>query len=179
MSSRIASGVDQSINPVLTAAAAAAAVAAAATTSPPPPPPPPHQGRPPNDGTTNTLFPSRRDHIRQPPALTTALSGLQYQGGLVSAVPTPSSTLSSPFSQAKSTPYTPYAPSPGGASRGTSPMASRYSGGYATAYDPREWGPVAGSPQIGTGPLLQLHQHSGQSRLLHRSDRKFGSYCPL
>jgi hypothetical protein len=137
----------------------------------PPHPPPPPAGRFNNVGTGSPTSPRRRDHIPQPPALTTSLSGLQYQGGgLASAGPTPSTTLSSPFSQTNPSAYTLYTPSPGGARRGTSPMASRLSGGYTAAYNPQQWGPVAGSPQIGAAAFPQIQQHGGQIRQQEQSD---------
>ncbi len=155
---RSSAGVEQSISPLLAVA---------------PPPPPPPAGRPHHVGSGSPTSPRRRDHIPQPPVLTTSLSGLRAQhqgGGLNSAGPTPSTTLSSPFSQANPSPYTPYTPSPGGALRGTSPMAARQSGGYTTAYNPREWGPVTGSPQVGATPFPQIQQHSGRVRQQQRSD---------
>jgi hypothetical protein len=140
------------------------------------PPPPPPAGRPHNVGTGSPTSPRRRDNVPQPPVLTTSLSGLQFQGsGLVSAGPTPTTSLSSPFSQVNPSPFTPYASSPGGALRGTSPMASRQSGAYTTAYNPQEWGPVARSPQVGAAPFAQVQQHSGQIRLQQPSDGQWFS----
>lgn len=119
--------------------------------------------RPDQVGTPSPTSPRRRDHVPQPPVLNTSLSTLQYPGnGLVNAGLTPSTTLSSPFSHANPSPFIPYTPSPGGALRGTSPMASRQSGGYATAYNPQEWGPVAASPQVGAAPFAQVPQRGGQ-----------------
>jgi hypothetical protein len=133
------------------------------------PPPPP--GRPQNVGSGSPTSPRRREHVPQPPVLTTSLSGLQFQGsGLISAGATPSTSLSSPFSQVNPSPYTPYAPSPGGALRGTSPMASRASSAYTTTYNPQEWGPVAGSPHVGIGPFPQVQQPSQQRRQQQRSE---------
>lgn len=159
-----------------------------AVANPPPPPPPPslqppahphtpYAGHPNHVASGSIVSPRRRDHVPQPPVLTTSLSGLQIQGsGLVSAGPTPTTTLSSPFSQATPSPYTPYTPSPGGAQRGTSPMAVRQSAGYTAAYNPQQWGPVAGSPQVGAAPFTQLQQHGVQIRQQQRSD---GQCCPI
>jgi hypothetical protein len=149
-------GVDQSMSPIVAVAA--------------PPHPPPPAGRFNHVGTGSPTSPRRRDHIPQPPALTTSLSGLQYQGGgLASSGPTPT-TLTSPFSQTNPSTYTLYTPSPGGARRGTSPMASRLSGGYTAAYNPQQWGPVAGSPQVGAAAFPQLQQHGVQIRQQEQSD---------
>ncbi|KAJ9291981.1 hypothetical protein DTO021C3_421 [Paecilomyces variotii] len=86
----------------------------------------------------------RRRDVVQPPALTTSFNGPLNPGlGValnVGYTPTPLSTtsLSSPFSQSQST----YLPSPGGATRGSSPMAPRNLSSYTAPYNPREWGPV-------------------------------------
>lgn len=133
---------------------------------PPPPPPPPLPGRPHvATGSPTTLSTRRRDHVPQPRLSTTSLTGQPHQGAApLSAGPTPSTTLSSPFPQATVSPYSPYAPSPGGTPRGTSPMASRKACSYPSAYNPQEWGPVARSPQVGTVPFPQAQQHSGTVR---------------
>lgn len=133
---------------------------------PPPPPPPPLTGRP-HVAIGSPTSPSyeRQDHVPQPRLLTTSLTSQPNQGPTpVSATPTPSTTLSSPFPQATASPYSPYAPSPGGTVKGTSPMASRNPGSYSSAYNPQEWGPVASSPQLGTVPFPQAQQHTGQLR---------------
>jgi hypothetical protein len=106
------------------------------------------------------LSPRRREHVVQPPALTTSLSGLQYQGLGLPYSPAPNSTtsLSSPFSQSNASPYL---SSPGGAGRGSSPMASRLSGVYNAPYNPMEWGPWGGhSPAVGAGQISQSRQSS-------------------
>ncbi len=108
------------------------------------------------------LSPRRREHVAQPPALTTSLSGLQYQGqglGLTySPAPLSTTSLSSPFSQSA---HSPFLVTPGGAARGSSPMASRLSVAYPTAYNPREWGPVGrNSPSVGPGHTSQSRQSS-------------------
>jgi hypothetical protein len=109
------------------------------------------------------LSPRRREHVAQPPTLTTSLSGLQYQGLGLSYSPAPNSTtsLSSPFSQSSNSTYL---PSPGGVARGSSPMASRLSGVYNAPYNPREWGPVGGnSPALGSGQISGPRQSSTTS----------------
>jgi hypothetical protein len=138
---------------------------------------PPGRPNPPDHvGTPSPTSPRRRDHVPQPPVLNTSLSTLQYPGnGLVNAGLTPSTTLSSPFSHANPSAFPPYTPSPGGALRGTSPMASRQSGGYATAYNPQEWGPVAASPQVGAAPFAQIQQRGGQ--LQQQQQRSHGQFC--
>jgi hypothetical protein len=121
------------------------------------------------------ISPRRREHVAQPPALTTSLSGLQHQGLGLSFSPAPHSTssLSSPFSQHTASSYL---PSPGGAARGSSPMASRLpGGGYNAPYNPSEWGPVPGpggisqSRQSSTSvapPLRQIASDGMYSALL-------------
>lgn len=105
-------------------------------------------------GSAHQLPVRRRENVIQPPALTTSLSGPHHHGfggvGVGSAyTPTPTTSLSSPFSQSQS----PYLPSPGGAARGSSPMAPRMpsSSPYTAPYNPQEWGPIGGgsSPQLG------------------------------
>ena len=112
------------------------------------------------------LSPRHREHAIQPPALTTSLGGLSFQGLGFSAgySPAPNSTisLSSPFSQHAPSPYS---PSPGAGSQGTSPMATRLSGGFNASYNPREWGSArGGSPQIGAGPMSQTQPGGAQAR---------------
>ena len=115
-------------------------------------------------GHTN-ISPRRRDNVPQPPVLTTSLSGLQYQGGGLPSAPTPSSALSSPFSQANPSAFpSSYNPSPTGAQRGTSPMAARLSGAYTTTYNPREWGQVTSSPQAGVAPFPQTNPNVRQAQ---------------
>ena len=153
-----------------------AAAAAATATAPRPPPPPP--GRPHYVGIGSPTSPRRRDHVPQPPSLTTSLTTLQVQGGgLFGGMSTPTTSLSSPFSQVNPSPYTPYTSSPGGALRGTSPMASRHSGGCTSAYNPQEWAPVARSPQVGAAsfPLVQ-QQQGGHTRQQQPSDGKCRYY---
>lgn len=150
------------------------AVAAAAAPAAPPPPPPP-SGRAHHVRIESAISPRRRDHVPQPPSLTTSLTGLPLQGGgLFGAMSTPTTSLSSPFSQVNPSPYTPYTSSPGGALRGTSPMASRQSSGYTSAYNPQEWVPVARSPQVGAASLSHVQQQGGHTRQQQQSD---GTCC--
>ncbi|ERF74222.1 hypothetical protein EPUS_03412 [Endocarpon pusillum Z07020] len=136
-----------------------------------PRPPPPPSGRAHHVRIESPISPRRRDHVPQPPSLTTSLSGLQLQGGgLFGAMSTPTTSLSSPFSQVNPSPYTPYTSSPGGALRGTSPMASRQSGGYTSAYNPQEWVPVVRSPQVGAASLSHVQQQGGHTRQQQQSD---------
>jgi hypothetical protein len=173
MPSRCPSGVDLSMSPL----------SAGASPSAPPAPLAPHvppSGRPHHVAHGIPLSPRRRDHIPQPPSLTTSLGGLQFQGGgHFSVVPTPTTTLSSPFSQTISSPYTQYTPSPGAALRGSSPMASRQSSGYASAYNPQEWVPVVASPQLGAAPFLQIQPHSGQTRQQQLSNGQCSPLSPV
>ncbi|PYH93005.1 hypothetical protein BO71DRAFT_484964 [Aspergillus ellipticus CBS 707.79] len=104
----------------------------------------------PHTTTSNQPSPSRREHAVQPPPLTTALSGPQFQGlGLAlgagySSTPLSTTSLSSPFTQG----HSPAVASPGGAAIGSSPMASRqYS---SMPYNPQDWGPV-GNRSINAG----------------------------
>ncbi|KAJ5169500.1 uncharacterized protein N7500_002283 [Penicillium coprophilum] len=94
---------------------------------------------------SNQLSPGRREHAVQPPLLTTALSGPQYQGlgaGLgLTPTPLSSTSLSSPFTHGLS----PAVPSPiNGRSVSSSSMASRNA--YNVPYNPQDWGPP-GRPQ--------------------------------
>ncbi|KAL2001003.1 hypothetical protein VTN02DRAFT_2348 [Thermoascus thermophilus] len=115
-------------------------------------------------GSTNRPSPRHQENVVQPPALTTSLSGPQYQGlgvalggGYVST-PLSTTSLSSPFSQSQS----PYLPSPGGAVRGSSPMASRLSSNHTAPYNPQEWGPVGGaSSNVGPAMYPQSNNNNG------------------
>jgi hypothetical protein len=98
----------------------------------------------------------RRENAVRPPTLVTSLNIPRHQGpgpGLsTSYTSTPISTtaLSSPFSRSQ-----PHLPSPGGAIRGSSPMAQGRSN-YNVPYNPQEWGPMASSsPRAGPIPYLQ------------------------
>ncbi|KAI9852151.1 MAG: hypothetical protein M1830_006817, partial [Pleopsidium flavum] len=88
---------------------------------------------------TTDSAPRTRRHAVQPPMLTTTLSGPHNDGvglGLTAQTPISTTSLSSPFSQ-----YNPsiYTASPGGASRTTSPMASRNSAIFNVPYNPQQW----------------------------------------
>ncbi|OQD64978.1 hypothetical protein PENPOL_c006G08234 [Penicillium polonicum] len=101
---------------------------------------------------SNQPSPGRREHAVQPPLLTTALSGPQYQGlgaGLgLTPTPLSSTSLSSPFTHGLS----PAVPSPiNGRSVSSSSMASRNA--YNVPYNPQDWGPP-GRPQA-RAPYLQ------------------------
>ncbi|KAJ6089761.1 hypothetical protein N7467_004977 [Penicillium canescens] len=89
---------------------------------------------------SNQQSPGRREHAVQPPLLTTALSGPQYQGlgaGLgLTPTPLSSTSLSSPFTHGQS----PCVPSSiNGRSVSSSSMASRNA--YNVPYNPQDWGP--------------------------------------
>jgi hypothetical protein len=107
-------------------------------------------GLPPSPARSPLELPGRRrQNVVQPPALTTSLNGSQHHGfggvGVAGGyTSTPTTSLSSPFSQSG------YLPSPGAAGRGSSPMAMRGSS-YSAPYNPQEWGPVGDgrSPQLG------------------------------
>lgn len=134
-------------------------------------------------GFRGQLSPRRREHVAQPPALVTSLGGAQFHGlgviglsssggvGPSSAVynatpPASTSSLSGPFSVNHQN-QSPYLPSPGAASRGTSPMASRFSSssGFSAPYNPQEWGPVGvGSPHLSQGAFGHVRQPSSQLR---------------
>lgn len=114
---------------------------------------------------SNQPSPSRREYAVQPPPLTTALSGHQFQGLGVAvgagyaSTPLSTTSLSSPFTQGLS----PRVPSPGSAV-GSSPMASRQPS-YNVPYNPRDWGPVNGGqpayPHINNN-LLRVVPHQPQ-----------------
>ncbi|KAL1965054.1 hypothetical protein VTN77DRAFT_6114 [Rasamsonia byssochlamydoides] len=115
-------------------------------------------------GSAHQLPVRRRQNVVQPPALTTSLQPYGFGVGVGSAyTSTPTTSLSSPFSQSQS----PYLPSPGGAARGSSPMALRLSSSssYNAPYNPQEWGPVGGgsSPQLG---LVAYGQSNNGARLM-------------
>lgn len=120
---------------------------------------------------------SRRNNAIQPPALTTALSGVPYQslsaGGRLGYTPSPATSFSSPFSQTQS----PYLPSPSVAIPGPSPMASRVpSSSYGAPYNPQEWAPMSGggSPQV--AHLAQPQQRSNVVRVAPRSSGEPGPF---
>jgi len=114
------------------------------------PPPPRRVQQPPS--------PRRRGDVAQPPALTTSLGGLSYQGLGVSSgsgygsAPNSTTSLSSPFSQNNPSAL---ARLSGISGRETSPMAMRQSSGQAVPYNPLEWTSARGtSPQAGAAAQL-------------------------
>ena len=108
-----------------------------------------------------SLSPRRRQHAIQPPALlTTALPAVQHYGlglGLNGQTPVSTTSLSSPFSVHQSSPYP---ASPGGALRGSSPMAAR-TATFNSPYNPQQWGPLSGHSQ---NPVSVLATSSRQPR---------------
>ncbi len=85
------------------------------------------------------------------PALSTPMSGPQLHlaahHGAFQAPPSPTS-LSLPFAGYNSSSGM---HSPGGMSRGPSPLASRSESATTVPYNPQQWGPAGGSPVIGAG----------------------------
>ncbi|KAJ5322411.1 hypothetical protein N7452_010700 [Penicillium brevicompactum] len=80
--------------------------------------------------------PGHREHAVQPPVLTTALNGPQYQGLGLAQTPLSTTTLSSPFVHGQS----PYIPPPAVERPAPPPsMASRNA--YNVPYNPQDWGP--------------------------------------
>ena len=111
----------------------------------------------------------RRPHALQPPSLlTTTLGNAHASSHGVGAGHTPVSTtsLSSPFSLHQASPYP---RSPGGAIRGTSPMAVSATRSYSAAYNPQQWGPVSsnGSPSS-RNTITSTRQSSHGSTLAPR-----------
>ncbi|THC90836.1 hypothetical protein EYZ11_009705 [Aspergillus tanneri] len=100
----------------------------------------------PHANTSNQPSPNRRDHAVQPPPLTTALSGQQFQGlgvalgASYASTPLSTTSLSSPFTQSQS----PAVTTPGGIPVASS-MASRQ---YNVPYNPQDWGPVSGAHML-------------------------------
>ena len=110
------------------------------------------------------LSPRRRHPVGPPPSLlTTSLGNARISShGRGASVQTPASTtsLSSPFS---------YPSSPGGAMRGTSPMAARNSAGFNAAYNPQDWEPLSiGLPNNTRPTAASSRQPSRTSRLAPR-----------
>ena len=112
--------------------------------------------------------PRRRQRAVQPPSLlTTSLNNAQNLGhglGLNAQTPLSSTSLSSPFSVHQATPYP---ASPGGAMRGTSPMALRSTASGSGQYNPQQWGPISheGSPMQVTGSTFALTHSRHPSRV--------------
>lgn len=121
--------------------------------------------------TSNHPSPGRREHAVQPPPLTTALGGHQFQGLGVAlgpgyaSTPTPlsSTSLSSPFTQGQS----PCVSTPSSAAVAPSPMAPRP---YNVPYNPRDWGPVGNaSASTGQSPYPQSSNSGSMRRMVHPS----------
>lgn len=97
--------------------------------------------------------PSRgtRHHPQPPRLLTTTFGNARHAtlgAGRVNQTPTSTTSLSSPFS---AQPQSAYPSTPTGAMRGTSPMTLRSAAGFATAYNPQQWGPLNNtSPNSGS-----------------------------
>ena len=107
--------------------------------------------------------PRRRGHPAQPPSLlTTSLNNsaqnLGLGHGLHAQTPLSTTSLSSPFSG----PQSHYTASPGGASRGNSPMAVRSATGFSGSYNPQQWGRSGyeNTNSFSTAAALQSHQSS-------------------
>lgn len=81
----------------------------------------------------NQSSPNRREHAVQPPLLTTALGGPQFNP---SSTPLSSTSLSSPFTQG----HSPYVASPINAR--SAPSSSRQPTAYNVPYNPQDWAPV-------------------------------------
>ena len=110
----------------------------------------------------------RRQRPGQPPSLlTTSLTNAQNLGhGLALGGQTPLSTtsLSTPFSAYSSSPYP---LSPGGASRGSSPMALRSAAGFSAPYNPQQWGRLNSndsSPSVSSGLTVNVHAQHPSTR---------------
>lgn len=102
------------------------------------------------------ISPLRRQHVAQPPTLSTASLNNAHSLGLAQAGQTSLSTtsLSSPFALhgAAAYPASPVATS--------SPMAPRGSPSYTTAYNPQQWGRIGGESSSSVGMSsahLQMH----------------------
>ena len=109
------------------------------------------------------VSPRRRGHPGQPPSLlTTSLNNnAQHLGlghGLHAQTPLSTTSLSSPFSGSQSH----YTASPGGASRGNSPMAVRSATGFSGTYNPQQWGRPGyeNTQSVPTAVAFQSHQSS-------------------
>lgn len=116
-----------------------------------------------------TASPSRRRQqaLRPPNLLTTSLGNARNAGlGIGGNGHTPISTtsLSSPFSG--------FPQSPGGAMRGTSPMALRSQASFSGTYNPQQWGPLSNSST--TSPATGDHRHSQASRAVALAPRPVG-----
>ncbi|MCJ1397847.1 hypothetical protein MMC11_001043 [Xylographa trunciseda] len=120
----------------------------------------------------------RRQRPGQPPSLlTTSLTNAQTLGhGLPLGGQTPLSTtsLSTPFSAHSSSPYP---MSPGGASRGSSPMALRSAAGFSAPYNPQQWGRLSStdsSPSTSSGLTVNVHARHLPTRTTTFAPRPVG-----
>ncbi|KAI9716688.1 MAG: hypothetical protein M1812_005226 [Candelaria pacifica] len=113
------------------------------------------------------------------PALSTPMSGPQMQLGAhlgaFQAPPSPTS-LSLPFAG-----YSPSLgiPSPGGMSRGPSPLASRSESTATVPYNPQQWGPTGSSPVIGAGYSPQGRFTGSTSRSVVAARDGLGLEAPV
>ncbi|KAJ5606105.1 hypothetical protein N7510_008886, partial [Penicillium lagena] len=114
--------------------------------------------------------PIRREYAVQPPLLTTALSGSQFQGHGALLTPLSSTSLSSPFTLTQG--QSPCVSSPGNTrSASSSSMSSRQAAAYNVPYNPRDWGPAGGASAQGAYPPMnnmvrivpQQHTHTEMS----------------
>ena len=112
--------------------------------------------------------PRRRQRAPQPPSLlTTSLGNAQNAGlglGLYDRTPVSTTSLSSPFSIHQ--PTSMYPASPGGALRGSSPMALRSTESFNAPYNPQQWRPSSTASSIpASGTTFSTTQHRQQFRL--------------
>ena len=117
----------------------------------------------------------RRQLPNQPPnLLTTSLGNARNTtlgiGGVVQT-PISSTTLSGPFS---AHPLCSYPQSPGGAVRGTSPMASRSASTFSGHYNPQQWGVVNSASPNAMSMAGEFRQTSQSSRTAHLAPRLVG-----
>ena len=117
----------------------------------------------------------RRQLPNQPPnLLTTSLGNARNTtlgiGGMVQT-PISSTTLSGPFS---AHPLCSYPQSPGGALRGTSPMASRSASTFSGHYNPQQWGVVNSASPNAMSMAGEHRQTSQSSRTAHLAPRLVG-----
>ena len=118
----------------------------------------------------------RRQLPNQPPNLLTTSLGnarnttLGIGGGMVQT-PISSTTLSGPFS---AHPLCPLPQSPGGALRGTSPMASHSASTFSGHYNPQQWGVVNSASPSAMSMAGEHRQTSQSSRTAHLAPRLVG-----
>ncbi|KAJ5086583.1 hypothetical protein NUU61_007890 [Penicillium alfredii] len=108
-------------------------------------------------GSSNQRSPGHREHAIQPPLLTTAFNGPQFQVLTAGPASTPlsSTSLSSPFTHGQS----PCVPSSANARSAPSPaMASRHPSAYNVPYNPQDWGPMGGASARGSYQPSNMHR---------------------